>query len=329
MNQRASKSFICFALIVFLCGENLYSQTSTALPYDSNYINKYPSKYSIRIYTAEKQNHLYFFHQSWKDRITFSPVQKFAVGLGFAYKGFAIDLGTAVYHNSILPNEKTKGFNFFSSLYRGRQALDFTFQINKGFTETMDSAGQKINLRRNDINELNFGVNYNFMFNYRKFSFNAAMSGTQIQKKSAGSPFLGFFVADMNIIADSSIISTQFSSKFNPADVGTQLNVFSMGLTGGYAYTLVLPHSFYITASLIPGIAFTIQQRVSDSVSLTKVLSAVAPKVISRNGIGYGGKKFYALALYAIDLNGAALKNKNYLFYTPEKIKLVFGYRLK
>ncbi len=329
MNQPLLK--ICTRLTFFalLFGGSLFSQTSQSLPYDSNYIDKYSARHSIRIYTSQKRNHIYLFNTKWSDRITLSSVQKYSAGLGFAYKGVGIDLGIAVYRNSILPDQKTKGFNFISTLYRGRNVIDMTFQINKGFAQSGDSAGKTINITRNDISEFNFGVNYNYVFNYRKFSFKAAMSGTQIQKKSAGSPLLGVFLSNINIIADDTLISDKFSSLFNRGDIGSQINVFSMGLTGGYAYTLVLPHRFYITASLIPGIAFSIEQSRNDSLNLFNVISSVAPKLISRNAIGYSGVNFYVIGLFGIDINGTALRNKNYLFYTPEKMKLIFGYRIK
>ncbi len=329
MSKFFARFVICLTFFLFFFGKNLYSQSSTVSNYDSSYIQKHPTRFSIRAYTAEKQNHLYLFNQKWNNRITFSPTQKFAAGFGFDYKGFAIDLGGSVYRNSILPDQKTKGFNFISSLYRGRNAVDMTFEINRGFTETGDTAGKTINIDRSDVDEFNFGVNYNFLFNYRKFSFNAAMTGTQIQKKSAGTPMAGVFLSDINILASSPLVSDQFSSLFNPADVGSQINVFSLGLTGGYAYTLVLPKRFYITASLIPGISFSLEQSPKDTVNIFKVISAVAPKLITRDAIGYAGKEFYVVALFAFDVNGTYLKNKNYLFYTPEKVKLIFGYRIK
>ncbi|MCY7409981.1 MAG: hypothetical protein LH473_06895, partial [Chitinophagales bacterium] len=82
------------------------------------------------------------------------------------------------------------------------------------------------------------------------------------------------------------------------------------------------------SASLFPGIGFSIEQSKNDSLNIFNVVSAIAPKLISRNSIGYSGIKFYVIGLFGIDLNGTALRNKNYLVYTPEKIKLILGYRI-
>lgn len=328
MNQLPFKLFIWFFFSLFLFSKNSYSQLASAMPYDSNYINRTPSKYDIRIYTATKQNTFYFFHQKWADRIEFHPAQKIAAGLGFAFKGVGIDLGVAVYRKGFLPDQKTTGFNFIGTLYRGRNIIEAIFEINNGFAESTDSGGQKIDILRNDVAEINFGMNYNYVFNFKKLSLNAAYPGTQIQKKSAGSPLLGAYFSDINVVGTDSLIPHQFSESFNPAAAGTQVNVFSFGITGGYVYTLVLPYSFYLTASLTPGISFSLSQSQRDSLNLFKNTIHLGPKIITREAVGYAGKKVYVIATYAIDINTAGLGNKNFLLYTPEKIKLVFGYRI-
>src|SRR6185295_18393752 len=109
MNQPVLKLLFCFFFTLFLFSENLYSQTSSILPFDSNYIDRRPSKYGIRIYSSMKQNTFYFVNQKWTDRIEFHPAQKIAAGLGFSYKSFAIDLGVAVYRHGLTPDQQTKG----------------------------------------------------------------------------------------------------------------------------------------------------------------------------------------------------------------------------
>jgi len=276
-----------------------------------------------------KQNTFYFFNQKWTDRVEFHPAQKIAAGLGFSYKSFAIDLGVAVYKHGLTDDQQTKGFNFIGTLYRGRNIIDITFEINNGFTESaVDSSGKKINITRNDVDALNFGVNYNYLFNYKKLSLNAAYSGTQIQKKSAGSPLLGLFVSDINVVSTDSLIARQFSSLINPVPIGTQVNVFSFGITGGYVFTVVLPHRFYLSASLTPGITFCLSQSRRDSLNLFKNTIHLAPKIMAHASIGYGGKKFYVLAPFGLDINTVGLGDKDFLLYAPEKLKLVFGYRI-
>jgi hypothetical protein len=330
MNKASLKFFVCVAFFSLLFSDNLFSQSTPSPGYDTAYVDKSPSKYSLRLYTASKENHLYLFHQKWADRITFQPETKFAAGLGFSIKNFGIDLGGAVYKNSVNPDQKTTGFNFIGSLYGNRNVADITFQINNGFTESAkDSTGATKNITRNDVHAFNFGVNYNYIFNYSKYSFSAPFIGTRIQKKSAGSFMLGIFFSDINITSDSTLVSNEFSSQFNPDDLAQQTNVFSGGFTGGYAYTLVLPYRFFITASLTPGMIFSLGEAQRDSFNLLQNLPLIGAKLMTRDAIGYGGRKFYALASYSLDLNFPALGKKNFLLYDPQKIKIVFGYLIK
>jgi len=328
MNQVILKLLIEVLFILILFSEKSYSQTAV-LPYDSNYIDRQPSKYGVRIYSSMKQNTFYFVNQKWSDRIEFQPAQKIAAGIGFSYKSFALDLGFAVYRHSLSPDQQTKGFNFIGTLYRGRNNIDITFEINNGFSATVkDSSGATKNITRNDVDALNFGVNYNYLFNYKKLSMNAAYSGTQIQKKSAGSPLLGVFVGDMNVVSGDSLISHDVASEINAAPRGDQANVFSFGITGGYAYTLVLPHRFYLSAYATPGISFSLSQSPRDSSDFYKNTIHLGGKLIAHASAGYAGKKFYVLLPVGIDVNIVGLGNKDFLVYTPTKLKLVFGYRI-
>ncbi len=328
-----NKLFLCFfsptLFFASLFGGNLFSQSSSVPAYDTSYIDKAPSKYSVRVYTASKENHLYFFNQKWSNRITFHPQTNFVAGLGFSYKTIAVDLGLTVYKKSILSDQTTKGFNFIGSLYTNRNLVDVTFQTNKGFTESASISGVTENINRNDVKVFNFGVNYNYIFNFRRYSFNAAAIGTQIQKKSAGSLMAGAFFTYINVSADSSIIPGEFLSLFNPADLYYKQAFYSAGLTAGYAYTLVLPYRFFITASLTPGITFSLGKAKDDSLNLFKNLPVIAPKFVTRDAIGYGGRKFYATASYSLDISATALGKKNFLVYTPEKFKVVVGYRIR
>jgi len=329
MNKIFFHFFSMILLFASLFGGNLFSQSSSAPAYDTSYIDKAPSKYSVRVYTASKENHIYFFHQKWSDRITFHPETNFAAGLGFSYKTIAVDLGLTVYRKSIVPDQTTKGFNFIGSLYTNRNLVDVTFQTNNGFTESANDSGVTKNISRNDLDVFNFGVNYNYIFNYGKYSFNAAFIGTQIQKKSAGSLMAGAFLSYISVSADSNIILSQFLALYNPGDLYFKQMFYSAGVTGGYAYTLVLPHRFFITASLTPGITFSLTKAKNDSLNIFQRGPLVTPKLVTRDAIGYGGKKFYATASYSLDINVNGLGKKNFLVYTPEKFKLVLGYRIK
>ncbi|HYV94810.1 MAG TPA: DUF4421 family protein, partial [Chitinophagales bacterium] len=321
-------AIIVIALGVAVNCHKTFAQQSSLIPPDTNYIGGYSSKWSVRVFSALKTNTFYLFHSNWNHRISFIPETKVAAGLGLSFRDLAIDLGWDVYKSSVAQDQHTTGFNFIGSMYSNQNVVDVTFQINNGFTESADIEGKTVNIARNDINVFNFGVNYNYLFNYRRFSFNSSFIGTKIQKRSAGSPMIGGFFSNISITGKDSIIPLEFSSLFDPNQVTSQATVFSGGLTGGYAYTFVFPHHFMITLSLTPGITFSLGESQRDSLNLFQNLVVIAPKLVTRDAIGYAGKTIYAALSFGLDLNATILGDKNLLLYTPEKIKFVVGYRI-
>lgn len=320
------KKTILFGLFVVLgCGK-IFSQPLQ--PPDTNYVGGFSSKWSVRIYSAYKTNYFYLFNSNWNNRVSFIPETKVAAGLGISYRDLAIDIGLDVYKSSLVADQHTTGFNFIGSMYSNQNVADITFQINNGFTETSIVEGKDVRIARNDVNVFNFGINYNYLFNYRHYSFNSSFIGTKIQKRSAGSPMVGAFFSDINITAHDSIIPSDFVPIFNTDVVASQASVFSGGLTAGYAYTWVLPYHFLITLSLTPGISFSLGEAQVDSLNLLENLQVVTPKLVTRDAIGYSGKRAYVVLTYGLDMNMANLGGKNLLLYTPQKVKLALGWRI-
>jgi hypothetical protein len=286
----------CFPALIAVCFFHTINAQNRKPVFDSVYIDEFPATWTVRVYTASKTNHFYLFNSSWKDRISFHPQTKLATGLGFSFHDLAIDLGLDTYTNSINSDQKTSGFNFIGSIYSNQHLMDVLFQINNGFTETATVEGKTTNITRNDIHVFNFGITYNYMFNFRKYSFNSSFIGTQIQKKSAGSPMIGFFFSNFLMTASDSIIPAEFSPLFDPNTLASQANVFSGGGTVGYAYTLVLPYHFFLTASLNAGITLSLGEAQRDTLNVLSNIQTVTPKFISRDAVGYSGTKFYELS---------------------------------
>jgi hypothetical protein len=319
----------CLITLLSICFFHPANAQEKKSVFDSVYIDEFPATWTVRAYTASKTDHFYLFNKSWNDRISFHPETKLATGLGFSFHDLAVDLGLNTYTNSINSDQKTTGFNFIGSIYSNQHLMDVLFQINNGFTETATVDGKTTNITRNDVHVFNFGVTYNYMFNFRRYSFNSSFIGTQIQKKSSGSPMIGFFFSNFLMSASDSIIPAEFSSLVDPNTLTSQTNVFSGGGTVGYAYTLVLPYHFFITASVNAGITLSLGEAQRDTLNVLSNIQTVTPKFISRDAVGYAGRKFYALASYSIDINDTNLGNKNQLVYVPEKFKAVIGYRIK
>ncbi len=296
--------------------------------YDSAYIIKEASVYSIRAYSVSKYNHFNLRDNS-ENKVAFVPDYKIAIGLGFSYKNLALDLGIPVFHTT-KDTIHTKNLDFIGAFYPNQNLFDIIAQSYKGlFLNPDGSKGTNSFPRqfRKDIKTLNLGIDYSYLFNYKRYSFIAPYIGTEIQRKSAGSLLAGGFVSYYHLTADSSIIPVGISGDLNESLQINKASLFSFGLTAGYAYTLVLPKRFFITLSATPGISFNTGEVTTVNNSKSNKPFTASFKLVSHDAIGYGGKKFYGLATVFIDNNYVSIANKNRLDYFPGKVKFILGYR--
>jgi hypothetical protein len=318
-------------LLLMLYGWPAYSQmkiTFVATDWDSTYINKFPSLWSLRVFSVSKDQTFRIENRENRIRVDFEPNSKAAIGLGLSYSNFALDIGVTVSNQREVNNEITNSFDFLSSLYTGQHIADFSFQVYRGFFSVFSlSADSVIRPFRNDLRTFTTGINYQYNFNHRRFSFNAPFVGTQIQKISAGTPLAGVYFTYYDLRADSTILPAESSGHFNSEAQISEANLLAAGITGGYAHTFVLPGSFFICLSLTPGMAFNLGQAKTDLYYNFGNPVTVSPKVVSKNSIGYGGEKFYGLISLLVDRNFVNLSNRNQLNYNLTKFKMVAGYR--
>ncbi len=300
-------------------------------PVDTTYIGNNPYKWSVRLYSQTKYNRFNISGGSSK-RIFYTPTSKLSIGLGASYYNFFLDLGANVnYTRKSDTVSQTKNFDLLGSVYAVQHILDYTFQLYQGFfsdtTKTLSGLDKDPKTFRQDLRIFNVGANYNYLFNYKRFSFTAPFTGIQIQKKSAGSPMAGFFFSYYDLRADSAILPANISSEFNIKANISEANILSAGLLGGYAYTLVLPLHFFITLSANPGISFNIGDAKSIKYYSIGHPATVSFKLLSRNAVGYTGTRWYGFFSWLADAYYVPIGYGNHLTYNTGKFKFLVGYR--
>ena len=328
------KGALLFVVLLCLVKLPLSAQsvfTFIKTDWDTNYIDKFATHWSGRLYAVSKNQFFSITNRTSHEVVSFHPNSKAAIGLGISYGNYAIDLGVNISNRKADSLQSTKSFDLQSGIYTGQHVFDLSFQWYAGFFSSFQGpqADTSTVLFRNDIRTFNVGINYTYNFNYRRFSFNAPFIGTQIQKKSAGSPLAGVFVTYYDLRGNKSIIPAAASNEFDEAAEISEANLLTAGLIGGYAYTFVLPEHFTITLSLIPGLSFNIGDLKTSSYYNIGHPVTVSPKIVSKSAVGYEGKKFYSFLSYAIDGNFVNLGNKNQLNYNLSKFKFLVGYRIK
>jgi hypothetical protein len=317
-------------IVLWACGAPAFAQfdlTFLTTEWDSNYYNRFATHWSVRLFSVSKNQTFSVLGKSDSARLNFRPNSKAAIGVGISYGTYALDIGFSVSNSREDSVNASESFDFMSGLYSGQHAFDLNFQHYAGFFSNFEHAATDT-VFRNDIRTFTLGVNYNYNFNYGRYSLNAPFIGTEIQKKTAGTPLAGAFFYYYDLRSNETLIPAAGDSVFNEYAHFTEANLFSMGLMGGYAFTLVLPAHFFITASLIPGISFNLgDAKTGEYYNIGHPLT-ISPKLVSRNSIGYSSRKFYALLSYYFDGNTVNMGNKNQLNYDLSKLKLLMGYRI-
>ena len=297
--------------------------------HDTSYIKNYSQKISAKLVAINKYNYFRVIDRNNKTSIKYIPLRDVSLGLGVAYKWFAVNLTLALGLRSNSDFENTRAFDIQASMFSSKQFITFTLQYYQAY-ELSNMKGVDVILsedvkKREDIRTVNFGLQYMFATNYTKFSLKAPFVQNEGQRKSAGSPIVG---ASFNIFvmdADSSIVPQEAYEYFNPDLYISDLNIISASLSFGYMYSFVYRKRFFLTLSLIPGINISSGDYHTDTRNYSPL--SIHLKLNSRNAIGYNSKKFFTGFQFNADAYFSSFEKKLLAEIGHGNFSLFIGYR--
>jgi hypothetical protein len=297
--------------------------------HDTSYIKNYSHKISVKLVAINKYNYFKLRDRNNKTSIKYTPVRDVSLGLGIAYKWFALDMTFALGLNKNSDFDNTRSFDFQGSLFSSKQYITLTVQYYQAY-QLNSMKGVDVNLdedllRREDIRSINVGLQYMFATNYTKFSLKAPFVQNEGQRKSAGSPIVG---ASFNIFvmdADSSVVPNEVSEYFNPELYLTDLNILSASVSLGYMYSFVYKKRFFLALSLIPGLNISGGDYYTDE---RKYYSPrISIKLNSLNAIGYNSMKFFTGFQFMANAYFSRLEKKLSSEIGHGKLSFFVGYR--
>ncbi|GMQ31319.1 DUF4421 domain-containing protein [Algoriphagus confluentis] len=255
-----------------------WAQRST---YDSTYIEKTVDQMILRTYVSRKYTNLDY----GKSVGLYEPNSGLNLGVGITYQRFTLNI--AAPFGFLNPN-RIEDWPQFLDLqlhsYPQNWIFDLFLQFYRGYTlsDFQDSGAE---YRRRDLRLVKLGLSANYLFNGEKFSFEAAFHQSEIQKRSAFSPMLGFEVYRVRISGDSLLIPEELGVPGNYS----RGDFFQIGPSAGLAGTLVFGNGFFITgaasANLGLGTGKADENKDSRAISLM-------PGYNLRGFAGYNGRKF-------------------------------------
>jgi hypothetical protein len=250
----------CFLVFCFSADAKSLNGYLTAKK-DTNYIENYYNDLIIRIYSGEKTHSLDLTDLNSSYRLKYLPNGYFNLGAGFNFRSFGLSLATKVpiFQNNEFKHGETKRVGIQSYIYSSKFTVDLLTSFLKGYylinsSDHLKSYTKDKDYQRPDISSQNIGISVNYIFNNSRFSYRAAFSDTERQKKSAGSLIAGGSIISYRTKADSSIVPREIDSEyfFKSRDI-SKSGVLAFNANIGYAYSLVFLRNGIFTLSYILG----------------------------------------------------------------------------
>jgi len=217
--------FLFFGLYITVC------QAQT----DSAYIKSYPQKWAVKGFLLRN------FIQIQDKEKEYKPNNPANIGIGVSLRNTVIFMGFYGL-NSTKKKEfgETKSMDFQLHTYGTRMMFDVFFQQYKG----LYSAGQNETELYPDLSVRRYGAEGNYLFNGRKFSAKAAFEQSERQLKSTGSWIAGGGIYLNQLESDRKLFVNGENA----------MNHLQFGISGGYAYSLVINPYWLLSGTLTAGV---------------------------------------------------------------------------
>ncbi|RKD92267.1 DUF4421 family protein [Mangrovibacterium diazotrophicum] len=242
----------------FVSGQDLGEKKTPK--FDSNYIDSYYDDVVVRLYTADKGNHVYFSDRANNIGIRYRSNDSFKLGVGVNYKWFGLKVGADLPFSHSNPDiyGKSSSFGLQSYIIARPFILDVVALRTTGYYLTLhgknanqfDADASGVYHVNRGLKTSNLGVNFIYVLNSKRFSYKAAFNQTDLQKKSAGSLIWGCGLSSFKIENGEAIIPSEFTEQYFK-DWDGLMNFHSYSISGslGYAYSLVPFKYAILTAS--------------------------------------------------------------------------------
>ena len=181
---------------------------------DTNYVESYLDHLTSRLYASVKTANVTLRDNEPSKSIVYRPNSPLIVGFGFNYGILGLNIGFNL--PFLNDNEHKRGKTSYRDLqthvYLRPVTLDIYLQLYEGYYQTnpnnwytdwpvFDTLPQ-----RPDVKSVSAGLNGQYIFNNKKFSYRAAFLQNEWQKKSAGSFLAGGSIFFADVMGDYSLI---------------------------------------------------------------------------------------------------------------------------
>lgn len=260
-----------------------FSYVPSFAQYDTAYIGKPEDQLIFRVYLSRKFTD--FTIRDPESELRFMPNSGNNLGIGATFKTLTLNL--AVPFGFLNPNRRNDWPSYLdlqAHIYPEKWIIDLFGQFYNGYS-IQNYFGDGEDYVRRDMKMRKIGANVNYLFNGEQVSFAAAMLQSEVQKRSAISPMLGFELYRVTVKADSLIFPSEVA-----VDTNFQRGDFiQFGPNAGMVGTLVFGKGFFVTAAMSVdlGLGYGRLEKQRES-----SVWQFNPTYFARGFAGYNGRRF-------------------------------------
>jgi hypothetical protein len=228
--------------------------------FDTNYLADYTGLLTTRLFLLfQNASLLINTPDNNIEKIVFRPNVNLRIGIAGFWKWFGLGLSidNPFYKTDREAYGKTTTLDLRVNAFGRKIAGELFLQNYKGFYIVSPEKPDGTHYIVPDMRTFSIGIAAYWIYNAKRFSIRAAFIQNERQKKSAGSLVLRPSFLYYRISSDYGIIPAEIADAYNipGANLVSRGEFYSLGLSPGYAYTLVFLKNFYLTAAVFPGVS--------------------------------------------------------------------------
>lgn len=170
------------------------------------------------------------------------------------------------------------------------------------------------------------GLNFEYIFNNRKYSWPAAFGENAVQRKSSGSWKLGFSMSSMKITFNKDEIPADLAGKIDPSLLFDKIKYSDYAISFGYGYNWVFARNCLLAVSVQPSLGYR-KSDISENKNSKFSMENISTDIITRASLFWNNTKYFTGLMF--EMHTYAYREKNFgLTNSFGTFKLVVGLNL-
>lgn len=226
--------------------------SKSAMKHDTDYVVKPKQKWTIKLRANVSGTDLYAAGGINGKEFSSKMRTELKTTFGASVNYCGLSLGFAL--NPAKLTGRNKDYEFNLNSYGNRMGADLIITSSKTFRGKAESGGNEFDISPGQVSMSMIQGNVYYTFNHRRFSFPAAFSQSQVQKRSCGSWLLGL-----------SAFGGQIDAGIDGIGEGTSvsLKTLCIGLGAGYGHNFAIRENWLLHLSTIPQIVVYAKSRMT------------------------------------------------------------------